>query len=244
MSFEANLHEIARERPDLVIGGRADDQDAERQQKPAERAYQGIRRAILTGELKSGAHLREEHLAQLTGTSRTPVREALRRLVAEGLATVENRHRYVTDFSYDEVEIIFEVRAKLDAYAAAVAAQKINDAELKRLASLIEAIDFIEDDGSDAAVERFVSLNSAFHGVIVEASRSRQLHALTAQATALPLVLIKQFVCDQKINIARSNAQHRDILAALTKRDSQWAEAAMAGHVLSTKPKPGQGFDR
>jgi DNA-binding transcriptional MocR family regulator len=79
--------------------------------KPAERAYLGIRHAILTGLLKGGDHLREETLAQMTGTSRTPVREALRRLVAEGLATADNRHRFVTDFSYDEVVIIFDGRA-------------------------------------------------------------------------------------------------------------------------------------
>lgn len=211
-------------------------------QKPAERAYQGIRRAILTGALKSGAHLREESLAQLTGTSRTPVREALRRLVAEGLATVENRHRYVTDFSHDEVGVIFDIRAKLDAYAASIAAGKINEKELARLQDLIDQIDALGDRADDAAVEAFVILNTDFHTTIVKATRSRQLLTLTAQAAALPLVMIKQFVCDQPINIVRSNAQHRDILAALTQRNSQWAETAMAGHVLSTKPRLGGSF--
>lgn len=211
-------------------------------QKPAERAYQGIRRAILTGALKSGEHLREESLAQLTGTSRTPVREALRRLVAEGLATVENRHRYVTDFSASEVGVIFDIRAKLDAYAASLAAHSITDAELARLEGLILKIDELGDRADDDAAEAFVQLNTEFHTIIVEATRSRQLLTITAQAAALPLVMIKQFVCDQPINIARSNAQHRDILAALTQRNSQWAETAMAGHVLSTKPRLGADF--
>lgn len=211
-------------------------------QKPAERAYQGIRRAILTKALKGGEHLREESLAQLTGTSRTPVREALRRLVAEGLATAENRHRYVTDFSASEVGGIFDIRAKLDAYAASLAAHSITDAELSRLEGLILKIDELGDRADDAAAEAFVHLNSEFHTIIVEATRSRQLLTITAQAAALPLVMIKQFVCDQPINIARSNAQHRDILAALTQRNSQWAETAMAGHVLSTKPRLGADF--
>ncbi|WP_453972033.1 GntR family transcriptional regulator [Amorphus sp. MBR-141] len=210
--------------------------------KPAERAYQGIRRAILTGALKGGEHLREETLAQLTGTSRTPVREALRRLVAEGLATAENRHRYVTDFSADEVGVIFDIRAKLDAYAASIAAHKINQDELARLGQLILKIDELGDRSDDAAAEAFVDLNTDFHTTIVKATRSRQLLTLTAQAAALPLVMIKQFVCDQPINILRSNAQHRDILAALAQGNSQWAETAMAGHVLSTKPRLGGGF--
>lgn len=207
-------------------------------QKPAERAYQGIRRAILTGALASGEHLGEESLARMTGTSRTPVREALRRLVAEGLATVENRHRYVTDFSFEEVIVIFDIRAKLESYAASIAAQNINDEEIRRLEQLIAAIDEIGEDRSDEAAEHFVELNSDFHATIVKATRSRQLLSLTAQAVALPLVLIKQFVWDQRIDIVRSNAQHKDIVAALSQRNSQWAETAMSGHILSTKPRP------
>jgi len=206
--------------------------------RPVERAYQGIRRAILTGELRSGEHLREEPLAAMTGTSRTPVREALRRLVAEGLATAENRHRYVTDFSYEEVVIIFELRSKVESYAAGVAASKITDEELRTLERAIEDIDRIDlSDGAEAA-NRFITLNSLFHSTIVNATRSRQLKLMTAQAVSLPLVLIKQFVWDQSINIIRSNAQHRDILAALAQRNGEWASTAMAGHILSTKPRP------
>lgn len=207
-------------------------------ERPVDRAYEGIRNAILTGTLKPGDHLREESLADMTGTSRTPVREALRRLVAEGLATVENRHRFVTDFSYEEVVIVFELRAKVESYAAAVAAAKITAAELDMLARLIDEIDAIDPSRHADAVHRFITLNTEFHSAIVRATRSRQLKLMTAQAVSLPLVLIKQFVWDQSINIARSNAQHRDILAALTQRNSEWAASAMSGHILSTKPRP------
>jgi DNA-binding GntR family transcriptional regulator len=206
-------------------------------QRPVDRAYEGIRRAILLGKLKPGDHLPEEMLAAMTGTSRTPVREALRRLAAEGLATVSNRHRFVTEFSYEEVAIIFDIRAQLESYATAVAAGKITDAELARLADIIEAIDLIEEDSEDA-IERFVTLNTEFHSLIVNASGSGQLRQLIAPANALPLVLLKKFMLDQRVNIARSNQQHRDILAALTQRNSEWASAAMSGHILSTKPQP------
>ena len=207
-------------------------------QRPVDRAYQGIRRAILVGTLKPGDHLPEEMLASLTGTSRTPVREALRRLVAEGLATVSNRHRFVSEFSYEEVAIIFDLRARLEGYAAQVAAQKITEAELARLAKLIEAIDDIDNNGSPASLERFVALNAEFHFVIVEATRSIQLRQLMAPALSLPLAIFKQFVVDKNVNIVRSNAHHRDILAALSQRNSDWAAAAMSGHILATKPAP------
>jgi DNA-binding GntR family transcriptional regulator len=206
--------------------------------RPVERAYEAIRQAILTGVLKPGDHLREESLAAISRTSRTPVREALRRLVAEGLATADNRQRYVTDFTHEEVVIVFEIRAKIESYATGVAAQKITDDEIRRLRRLIAGIDEIDLGGAAAAVNRFLALNDEFHATIIEASRSRQLKLLTAHAVSLPLVLMKQFVWEQHINISRSNAQHRDILAALSARNSEWAATAMAGHILSTKPRP------
>ncbi len=204
--------------------------------RPVEKAYQGIRQAILRGELKPGDHLPEEMLAAMTGTSRTPVREALRRLATEGLATVSNRHRFVTHFSPEEVSIIFDIRAQHEAYAASIAAQKITASELTRLQHLIDAMAEIETDTSSAVVERFLALNTEFHTVIVDATRSAQLKRLTAPAAALPLILVKQFVMDQRVDVVRSNRQHRDILEALSARNSEWAAAAMSGHILSTKP--------
>lgn len=220
---------------DLDLAARLDRSET---QRPVDRAYEGIRHAILTGVLKPGEHLREEPLSAMTGTSRTPVREALRRLVAEGLATAENRHRFVTDFSYEEVVIVFDIRAKLESHAAGVAAQKITDEEIRALERLVLAIDEIDPAGGGEAANRFITLNAHFHRIIVDATRSRQLKHLTAQAVALPLVLIKQFVWDQSINITRSNAQHRDIVMALAQRNSEWAATAMAAHILSTKPRP------
>ena len=63
------------------------------------------------------------------------------RLVGEGLATTVNRHRYVSDFSFDEVVVIFDVRARLEGYAAQIAAQKITAAELDRLKAVADDID-------------------------------------------------------------------------------------------------------
>lgn len=223
---------VIRIEPGLAVAAEPADDE-----RPVERAYRGIRRAILTGELRPGDHLREEPLAAMTGTSRTPVREALRRLVAEGLATAENRHRFVAEFTDEEVLIVFEVRARLESYVAQVAARKITADELAALERLVLEIDAI-DPADPAAADRFMALNSAFHAGIVAATRSRQLKQMIAQAVSLPLVHIKQFVWDQRINIARSNAQHRDILAALATGNADWAAAAMAGHVLSTRPRP------
>ncbi|MDF2231787.1 GntR family transcriptional regulator [Albimonas sp. CAU 1670] len=205
-------------------------------QKPAERAYETIRAAILSGELAAGTHLREESLARMTGTSRTPVREALHRLTAEGLALAENRHRYVADFSVHEVAVIFELRARLESYAASLAATRITVEEIDALKAVVARIDALGDASGEGEPERFFELNGRFHDVIIRATRSSQLRALTAQAFALPLVTIKRFVCEQEINVRRSNAQHRDIVTALERRDAEWASAAMMSHIISTKP--------
>ena len=204
--------------------------------RPVDRAYAGIREAILDGSLKPGEHLREEPLAALTGTSRTPVREALRRLVTEGLATAVNRHRYVTHFSYDEVAVIFDVRARLESYAAQIASTTITDGELTLLKAIVEDIDRVALEDCDDRDQRFGELNARFHTTIVGATRSRQLGLLIAPTLALPLDMIKRRVWEQPLGIGRSNQQHREIIAALESGDGQWASAAMSSHILSTKP--------
>ena len=203
----------------------------------AEHAYQAIRTAILSGELKAGEHLHEEKLATLSGTSRTPVREALRRLVAEGLAKADNRHRFVTDFSFEEMAVIFEVRARLESYAAKLAAHMITDHELDILRQLIADIDALGGSVDAGGAERFFDLNARFHTIIIEASRSRQLASLANKASAMPLVAIKQSLWRQPIDIVRSNDQHRDIVAALSERNPDWAAHAVSSHILSTKPR-------
>ena len=204
--------------------------------RPVERAYSGIREAILSGALRPGDHLREEALAQMTGTSRTPVRDALTRLVGEGLATTIHRHRYVSDFCLDEVVIVFDVRARLEGYAAQIAAQHITPTEIAQLKSIVDEIDDVIGGESDA-LEGFRRLNARFHRAVIGATKSVQLRTLIAPTLALPLESIKRQMWEQPIGMMRSNQQHREIIAALENADPQWASAAMFNHILSTKPK-------
>ncbi len=205
--------------------------------KPADRAYEGIRRAILSGTLPGGAHLGEESLARMTGTSRTPVREALRRIVGEGLAHEDGRSRFVAKFPFEEVAIVFDIRARLESYAARLAAERITAEELTDLSGIISKIDELaaEDTGRDT-IRRFAELNTEFHAGIIAATKSPQMQNLSARATSIPLEMIKQFVWAQEVNIHRSNQQHRDILLALENRNPMAAEAIMSAHILSTRP--------
>ncbi|RII37882.1 GntR family transcriptional regulator [Pseudooceanicola sediminis] len=208
------------------------DADALAQMKPADRAYHVIRAAILSGELRPGAHLAENQLAEMCNSSRTPVREALQRLTAEGLALSERRSRFVANFSYEEVSVVFELRARIESYLARIAARKITTEEMAHMQDLILRMD--AEEARDPII--FHDLNTQFHDAILRATRSAQLRSVTRQVFALPLVTIKRAYCDQPIDSSRSNAQHRDILAAFRNRDEAWAESAMMGHILSAKP--------
>ena len=202
--------------------------------KPADRAYHVIREAILSGELAPGSHLAESQLAAMCNSSRTPVREALQRLTAEGLALSEGRSRFVANFTYHEVSIVFDLRARIEAYVAQIAARLITPRELDMMEQLVEEMDRL-DRGE---FEAFHNLNGEFHDAILRAARSEQLRSVTRQVFALPLTVIKQSFCNQPIDIVHSNAQHKDILGALRARDEGWASSAMLVHLLSTKPAP------
>src|SRR5215203_6092246 len=99
--------------------------------RAAEAAYGIIREGILSGELARGQRLREEELALRAGVSRTPVREALRRLDAEGLVDfTPNRGARVTAWSERELEDVYEARALLESYGARLAATRVTAEEL------------------------------------------------------------------------------------------------------------------
>lgn len=210
--------------------------DGEPTGKAADRAYRAIRDAILSGRLEPGCHMREEHLAELTATSRTPVREALRRLVADGLARERNRHRFVTEFTAAEIDVMFDLRARIEGYAAGMAATRIDTAGLAQLERLIAAMDAIDIGDEAAATEAFLLHNQSFHELLIESVGSTQLERMMRPVLTAPVALVKQHVLHQRIGIRESNAQHREILRALRARAPDWAEAAMRTHVLSTRP--------
>jgi DNA-binding transcriptional regulator YhcF (GntR family) len=108
--------------------------------RASDRAYEAIRSMILSGELPAGAQLAEEALAERCGVSRTPVREALRRLESDLLVTrTDTQRSFVADWSIDDVADAFELRAVLEGKAARRAAERMTDAALARIVGRITA---------------------------------------------------------------------------------------------------------
>ncbi|MGO4783262.1 GntR family transcriptional regulator [Cryobacterium sp. W22_MBD10_FK3] len=200
-----------------------------------ETVYLTLRGRILSGELGANAMLREQALAEELGVSRTPIREALRRLDEAGLVTfIPNRGATVVAWTREQVLETYFVRAGLEGRAAGLAASRITPEEIDLLTVLIEAMEPVLTADDDAGLAELGRLNAEFHRIVVSASRSPQLMTLTSSATRVPL-MASTFRRNGAQYRARSNHQHRDILTALQSGDTIWAEVAMRSHILAAR---------
>jgi DNA-binding GntR family transcriptional regulator len=195
----------------------------------SDHAYRLIRAQILSGERASGAWLREGDLAESIGVSRTPVREALRQLTAEGLVSHErNRGVQVAAWTAEDLDEIFSLRSVLEPWACRLAAMSaaVDLDELGRLAHDMDAA----ARGSVADVDRITELNNRFHRLILEGSKNRRLGSVVSSLVQVPLVW-RTFSHYSDKDLRRSLAHHHELVAALAAGDSDWAESVMRSHV-------------
>jgi DNA-binding GntR family transcriptional regulator len=192
-----------------------------------------LRALILTGAYGPDERLVEEQLAERLGVSRTPVRQALTMLEAEGLVEIEpNRGATVCSFSTEDVWDIYDLRAVLEGHAARRAAGRITTGELARLRELTEEMEGLAGrfEDHEEEIRTLVGLNQEFHGIIVEASRNRRLKRLINRTVEIPL-MFKAFFWYTPHERVISNHYHRQILEALEKGDADRAEIIMREHV-------------
>jgi len=188
---------------------------------------------ILTGEYGPEERLIEEQLAERLGVSRTPVRQALTMLEAEGLVEIApNRGATVCSFSVEDVWDIYDLRAVLEGHATRRAAGRIERGELERLRALTGEMEGLAGrfDDHEEEIRTLVTLNQEFHGTIVEASRNRRLQRLINRTVEIPL-MFKAFFWYTPRERAISNHYHRQILEALEKGNADRAEITMREHV-------------
>ena len=200
-----------------------------------DRAYQSVRQAILDGRFAAGARVTEQEAAALSGVSRTPVREALRRLQSEGLLEfVPNQGTVVANWSEAEIDDIFELRAMLEAYAVERATRHATDEDLIALRSLAEAqIDAARASGG-ARLEDIGRLNSLFHERLQQAAASERLHRMLVALIEVPLVAqtFRKYGPDQ---LVRSAQHHLEIVLAMEAGDAAGAASIMRAHVLAAR---------
>jgi DNA-binding GntR family transcriptional regulator len=196
--------------------------------KASDLAYARIRQGITGGEWPPGTPLREEELAALCGVSRTPVREALRRLEAEYLVRrTEGARSFVADWSADDVAEMFALRAILEGHAAARAATRITPeaiAELQALNAEVHAACGTDD------TDRFLNANRAFHAIVLEAAASPRLAQMLGALVEQPVVR-RTAQRYGRGEFVRSHAEHAALIEAFLARDAQWAQSTMTGHI-------------
>jgi DNA-binding GntR family transcriptional regulator len=202
----------------------------------SERAYRLIRRAIVEGDFEPGSRLVEQRIGEMFDLSRTPVREALRALAADGLVTIErNRGAMVATMSDTDIRDLYELRARLESLAAERAATRIGDegvADMDRAIAEFDAgIELVSDQSSDAGLHRITAANAMFHRAIVTGAQHRRLSALLVHAVDMPLVY-QVFRHQTREQSERSNLFHRMLRDAIAAREAERAGALMVEHIM------------
>ncbi|MEO1563032.1 MAG: GntR family transcriptional regulator [Pseudomonadota bacterium] len=195
-------------------------------------AYEALLKAISDGTLKPGDRLREVEVSKLLNLSRTPVREALRRLESDGI--VEHQPRIgaaVRQLSHSEIVELYEMRVVLERTAAEMAAKHASEAEIDTLEGLNRDIAESRNDPVAAA-----AINQSFHKALYQACRNRfLLDAASGLNNSLILLGITTFTDEARIDTVVR--QHQDVIDALRARDPTRAGEAAEAHLQTSLRK-------
>lgn len=188
-------------------------------------AYWQLLEEIRQGTLSPGTRVTETDLAARLSISRTPVREAIRRLEADGLVTHQPRiGAVVRTLDYAEIMEIYEMRNVLEGTAARMAARSASKVELAELISLNAGM-AATTDGS-----RLAELNRRFHLTLIDAARNRYL-VRAVQAIHKTMLILGPTTLEEEGRAKAAVEEHERILAALAARDGTAAEAEMRAHM-------------
>lgn len=197
-----------------------------------DKAYTVIRRSILHNEFKPGSPLSEGALSGQIGISRTPVREALKRLAEEGLVRViPRRGAFVSDISAEDIVQTYQVREALECYAIQFVPQYGDRAELAALAAEVEQA---REWAKTGAVDRVNDLDIRLHRFIARASRNELLCKLVDQLLS-HVVRLRNMTPTVPGRLAQQAEEHVRIVYALNEGDLQAARQALCNHLQTVR---------
>ena len=190
--------------------------------------YETLREAIRNGALTPGERLMEIQLAEELGVSRTPVREAIRKLELERFVVMlPRRGTYVANLSLKDINEVFEIRAALDGLAAGLAAERITEEELEQMERLlVEIADCIEQHNN----QKIVEADEAFHDILYRASRNERLVGIICN-------LREQFTRFRSVSInypgrlQNTLEEHRQPVEAIAQRNPEAAQQKAREHI-------------
>lgn len=199
------------------------------QMSSSHRAHAQLREQLLRSRFLPGQKINEVSLASELEISRTPLREALNRLVAEGLLVDRERGFSVPGLEPQAVFDLFEARAEVECATVRLACERAEDAELEALS------DFLKEsmaESPDASVDRLIELDIHFHNTIAELARNKVLRQMLSNLNDR-IHLIRWIAMEDRRE--RTQSQHREILDHIRARDTDAAITAMRGHILHRK---------
>lgn len=189
-------------------------------------AYRALLDAIREGRYRPGDPLREEEVAERIGVSRTPVREALGRLLERGLVeAAPGRGVAVAILSIQQLVELYAMRQELEGIVARFAAQHANEAEIANLERLNEQFGAARDDPGLAA-----QINRRFHARLCDAARNRYLRQ-AVQDLQETIALLRRTTFAQPGRTAVAMDEHAKMIAAIRDRNTQGAEALAVAHI-------------
>lgn len=193
-----------------------------------------LQQLIYSGEVAPGERLNEAALALRMGTSRGPIREAIRMLTGIGLVVaVPNRGVLVRQISVREMLEIYELRALLFGFAAQHAAEHLSDADRREFEQLLAAMDVACEAGDG---QRYYVLNLRFHALLMSQCQNRRAQQ-AYEDHAKELHLFRRRYFDATVNMRRSNSEHRRIFEAIASGARDRAAKLAQSHVLQGRQR-------
>lgn len=187
-----------------------------------------IREAIINGVFAPGERLMEIQMADEMGVSRTPVREAIRKLEMEGFVVmIPRRGTYVSNMSIKDINDVYEIRTSLDILAAGLAAERINDDELEELQRLLVQVGHAIDSGD---MEKVLEADSAFHDVLYKASRNERLRNIINNLRE-QITVIRGVSMSYPGRLKDTQEEHRLLVESIAARDVEKSQEAARIHL-------------
>lgn len=196
------------------------------------RVFNTLENAILDGKYPDGASMNELKISQELNVSRTPVREALMQLELEGLVkNIPNKGAVVIGVSEQDIEDIYAIRIRIEGFASRLSAENINEDELKALEKIADLQEFylIKND-----IEQIWKLDSDFHKIIYDSSRSRPLRYMLSNFHNY-IKHARDISFNAEGRATKSVAEHRAILEAIRSGNADLAEELTAKHIENAK---------
>lgn len=194
--------------------------------------YEELKRQIMVGEIAPGTRMMEVELADEMGVSRTPVREAIRKLEKEGLVSIEPRRgAYASEISIKDMVDVLEVRQDLEGMAAALASLRITEVEKNNLEKIVGDYTLAVESGN---ISEIIKYDEAFHKYIVSISGNKTLVQMVSQIQDLAL-RFRYIYYDDFTRFKNQPLEHHRIVEAIFAADSERARVEAENHLSKLK---------